>query len=835
MTKNLSTIFIVLLLLFLIGLKIKSGAKSSYAVDSLIEQVSLYYPELPEKYQKAIKNNDSTFYCATIENPVSRELIIIKNTPENIEKNNNFDLIIFYDKSLKKTKIKNGTPVVYRYKNKTYGILKKHLPLTYIQKIIIKQKKWADTINQPFSQLPPTDLKKITLSNTGTKKIPNPYLPLFTNALNNYHIKHLPYSYSKENNKLYQVFTDLDNYIKQENQTIGTLNNFSDLSKIIDKQTQEPLKILKFEGKNQEKATALINQYIDGKKNLTEVFDISKLNVFTALKKLFSDNCNQPFFLIYNPKNNILEPFFSYSDCLGELFTTVKQPKVKNYVYLENYLKSLHEITLINIDNLIENNKNLKNELQLINQFYTDKIFNEDILKLNQTVIRKSLDLKKMLITELVNITPQQIYLQITNLSNFPVSISGLNFKNKKILNINRTIAGKSSDTLIEILPKNFENLFVRKKSKNTGFQLYKDIYKMRISYGLLGFSPEYKDEIIPYVQNEKLNKEDLFRNPIEIEKNPDIKIDKKNKIISLNNNKIILTNALRIPQGYIFKLNNGNEIDIKDGGKIISFSPLQFEGSQKNPIRIYSSDEKGQGLVVFADGQKSKLQYVIFDKLSNPEHGYWNVSGAITFYESPVELNHVSFLNNASEDALNIVRTSFIMKYCDFKNTQSDAFDGDFVNGELNDCRFINSGNDAVDVSGSDISLNKVLINKTGDKGLSAGEKSIMKVKNLSILNGEIGVASKDLSTILIDYILIKNTKLAFTAFQKKPEFGPSKIIVKKADLKNIEKLYLIENNSVLSIEGKEVETIKNVKSKMYGVEFGVSSKVTRNKNRKK
>ena len=63
-------------------------------------------------------------------------------------------------------------------------------------------------------------------------------------------------------------------------------------------------------------------------------------------------------------------------------------------------------------------------------------------------------------------------------------------------------------------------------------------------------------------------------------------------------------------------------------------------------------------------------------------------------------------------------------MSYCTLKNTKSDAFDGDFVEGIVKDSNFINLGNDAIDVSGSDIKITNVTINKAGDKGLSAGDK---------------------------------------------------------------------------------------------------------------
>ena len=252
--------------------------------------------------------------------------------------------------------------------------------------------------------------------------------------------------------------------------------------------------------------------------------------------------------------------------------------------------------------------------------------------------------------------------------------------------------------------------------------------------------------------------------------------------------------------------------------------------GNKNQPIQILSSDGMGQGILVLGAKEKSTLRHVSIDGLTHPKHGDWSVTGAVTFYESPVSLSYVSISNNSCEDALNIVRTNFTMVQSTISNTQSDAFDGDFVTGTISDSRFDNLGNDAIDISGSDLTIKNVVVSNAGDKGLSAGEDSQMKVTDVEISNSEIGVAGKDLSIVDIKRITIKDTKLGFTAFKKKPEFGPSSITVINHVLENLEMNYLIESSSSLIVNGEKIETTQNVKDRMYGVEFGVSSAETRN-----
>jgi hypothetical protein len=168
-------------------------------------------------------------------------------------------------------------------------------------------------------------------------------------------------------------------------------------------------------------------------------------------------------------------------------------------------------------------------------------------------------------------------------------------------------------------------------------------------------------------------------------------------------------------------------------------------------------------------------------------------------------------------------------MNNCRFIQTQSDAFDGDFVSGSISDCYFEKIGNDAIDVSGSDLKIRNVSIYRAGDKGLSAGENSTMDVLEIEIKNCAIGFASKDLSSISARDVWIESTKLGFTAFKKKPEFGASKIDVVGLTMTNVEVEHLIEDLSILIIDGEKVITAEDVKGRMYGVEFGVDSKETR------
>lgn len=263
------------------------------------------------------------------------------------------------------------------------------------------------------------------------------------------------------------------------------------------------------------------------------------------------------------------------------------------------------------------------------------------------------------------------------------------------------------------------------------------------------------------------------------------------------------------------------------NSAKILSFSPLHFTGSEEYPISIFSSDTTGQGIIVINANAGSLMEYVHFINLSYPSQKGWELTGAVTFYESPVRLSHCIFSKNRSEDALNIIRSDFEITESVFSENVYDDFDADFCKGKIEKTFFIKSGNDALDISGSVVNVNELYIEKSGDKAVSVGENSRLMGTHIEIKYAEIGLASKDMSYINVEHISMDSCKVAFAVYQKKPEFGPGNINVSRVEMENIQVPYLVETNSHLTIDDKNIKSNReNVDSILYGVEYGKRSK---------
>lgn len=285
---------------------------------------------------------------------------------------------------------------------------------------------------------------------------------------------------------------------------------------------------------------------------------------------------------------------------------------------------------------------------------------------------------------------------------------------------------------------------------------------------------------------------------------------------IKLGNLKI--DHPIIIPSGYTVIFRAGTTIDLVDSAMIISYSPLKMEGTKTSPIKITSSDFSAKGFTVLQAKERSKLENVFFENLNTLDFKGWTLTGAVNFYESDVDIVDTKFYRNQCEDALNIIRSDFRLEYSSFENIFSDAFDSDFSTGIVTETEFINIGNDAIDFSGSNIVIENTVIINAKDKGISGGEDSFLRVIGVSISNSNIGIASKDLSVVEVIDSEITDCNYGLVLLQKKPEYGPAKILLNNTTIVNPKQKFLIEKGSVIEIEGIKIKgEVKNVADLFY------------------
>jgi len=361
------------------------------------------------------------------------------------------------------------------------------------------------------------------------------------------------------------------------------------------------------------------------------------------------------------------------------------------------------------------------------------------------------------------------------------VEIEKINFKKK----INLKIKGSNYNE-IEVAKLNFNF----KPEINS-------IIKLNYSFIKNNNLKSYKTYVERYIDLLDQNTEfyDFGKNDILI---------KENNII-FENKEYIIDKPILVPENHNLIILAGADLKFSEDSNILIYNgSLKILGEKNNKVNISALGSNWGGIHVIGNNKNSEINYANFSKLNYFQNSEFNLSGAINFYNSNIEINNSVFDLSNSEDSINFIKSIFSVNDTTFSNTKSDAIDSDYSIGNIKNSKFINIGGDAIDTSGSNVEIFGVKILNVEDKGISAGEESIVTVSDILIDNAKIGIASKDNSKVLGNNLVINNSReFDLASYNKKKIFEGGSIEVEKIFSEN---KYLSQKNSIIKIDQKKI-----------------------------
>jgi hypothetical protein len=589
------------------------------------------------------------------------------------------------------------------------------------------------------------------------------------------------------------------------------------------------------------KAYSLLEAFRYSKLPTHKVFDVEKLARLFAISDLMGAEHavvwhNLRFYA--NPLTSKLEPIGFDGNAGHQIAHVVgsnralyapphkfKDLAFSDPAFFEAYIKTLARMSQPSyLDSLFSAiNEDLEKNLSIVYKEFPQFYFTKTVFYNNQQAIRNVLHPAEGLHAFLHKVADHRLTLDLANIQAMPLEVTGVSFNDELFFEpVQRVLL----QPMIPNTPVEYKRFDF---ALPAGFAWSDTMAShLKLQYRVLGLSEMRQNSIFPWPHESGDFSNDLFRHDPNIHEFDFIAVGDSSKKIFFKSGDWRLEKTLIIPGGYTVVCREGTRIDLTNSANIISYSPLDWRGTEESQIVISSKDATGEGLFVLKTPLPSTLEYVTFDNLSNPAQDGWALTGAVTFYEAEVHITNCQFIGNRCEDAINIFRVDdYTIDKSLFKDTKSDAFDADFANGKLTNSTFINCGNDAIDVSGSVVEIDNIFIHGTGDKGLSGGENSQVKARNINIKYSEISIASKDKTAFHLSDVKLDSCGVGFTAYVKKPEFGAGAIIARNVKISNCRVPFLIENRSSMTLDGKVIPPARdNVESILYGVEFGKASK---------
>jgi hypothetical protein len=268
----------------------------------------------------------------------------------------------------------------------------------------------------------------------------------------------------------------------------------------------------------------------------------------------------------------------------------------------------------------------------------------------------------------------------------------------------------------------------------------------------------------------------------------------------------------LVLPDGVGLMATRATTLTFEREALFFANAPLLLSVPEGEEIRLLPQEESWAGLVVLQAGEEpaSLLQRVVISGTAGISRAGWMTTGGVTFYESPVILLACRLQDSFAEDVLNIMRSEFEIRDTEFADSVSDAFDGDFVHGTIENCVFRDVRGDGIDISGSTVHVEGVRLLRIHDKGISAGEASTLSAERVYASEVAIAVASKDLSQVTISDVTITEARVAgFAAYKKKMEYGPARIAAYNVEFTDGSQHALAQTGSSISINGETARTV--------------------------
>lgn len=587
---------------------------------------------------------------------------------------------------------------------------------------------------------------------------------------------------------------------------------------------------------------------------VSKIYDIKKTAKYFAINEIFGGqhgHLPENFACYYNPVTNLLEPIgydsnvarvisryggmitspvhvyhggiFGGASQLSELFEARE--------FMEHYVKQLNRMTdsayIAQLFKMI--NSEMQENLKVLYKEYPYfDYFRRDYLASNAHYIRDQLDNPKDIrINAIIEADSKTINVCIDNLKDIPIEVVGIKdeerviYKAQKHCVVSSTRCSKEALLRLVSLSGSHEQL--------TNSKEYYFVFTIHGSDRML--SAPVTGKMYSLLNKRRVSQDasyalSIMQKESNVRGKDYIRMDEKAKYVYIDNDCTI-DEELIVPPGYRFCIKSGVTVDMINSASILSYSAIEFLGEENNGILICSSDANSHGLVVVDAKRKSLLNYVTFDRLGNPHGSGWEVSGAITFYQSEVEITNCLIKCNRSEDALNIIRSKYFIEKSKFINTLSDALDSDFSEGKILDTQFAHTGNDAIDISGSNLEIANIYIDSAGDKAISAGEKSIVSGNNIHISNSELAVTSKDNSQVFINKVHMNNNRVGFVCYQKKAEYGPGCLTIESiVENSNTKIPYLLEPGSSMEIDSiLQQSNRENISDILYGNKYGKKS----------
>ena len=263
------------------------------------------------------------------------------------------------------------------------------------------------------------------------------------------------------------------------------------------------------------------------------------------------------------------------------------------------------------------------------------------------------------------------------------------------------------------------------------------------------------------------------------------------------------LTGSLVVPAGYRWYASAPLSVELVDGARIISYSPLEWKGSEEAHIRIFSTDSSSHGVHVIEAPGTSKVSFVDIINLSRFEKGQ-SRSADLSFHKSNINLSNCN-LTGTGNTLLDVSVASATLVDCLFTGG-SDQLELHQVRAQVRSCRFDAADDDAMSLEGGVVQMTDVKVRSAVGIGLKVTAGASINGKQVVLEDVGQGIEARDGATLKLSGGSIGAVQEAVKAEKASMRDGAVRVELEKVKVTSGEVIYSCGEGSSIVVDGKQM-----------------------------
>lgn len=321
----------------------------------------------------------------------------------------------------------------------------------------------------------------------------------------------------------------------------------------------------------------------------------------------------------------------------------------------------------------------------------------------------------------------------------------------------------------------------------------------LTLRYGVLGASTMKELEAFPYGYMDGLTVPGIaFTGTMTL---PSFMVADGPEMIRILPGNHVLDKDVFIPPGHKVNATTPLRIDLRNGARLISRSPMEWKGTDDLPIQLGSSDASGGGIVLLETKGMSTLEHV---RLSG-SGGTTETGPAFLAQEANVTFRECTLGEVLGRDVVVAVRSRITFIGGSITGGQ-DQLTLAYCQTDLNGTEFNGASDDAISVKGGAFNAERAMVYGAKGNGIKVDEFGHLILKSGSIQSKKDALVASEGANITVQGGSLSSTTGAALKVDKRHQrHGPTRVRMDGCDLDKVAEEPSIGAGNDVRIDGKE------------------------------